>query len=146
MRPLSREMSAAEKLVLELIRAAARQKRVCPTNDIIAGRINAGPSRASNLITMLERRGLIVVHRYTASRIIVIPAEGLQTAGQPGNAHFRTRGTYVAPEREVKPVLLPSAWKAEPYVVVDRDPCFHCGARGDLGCEHQLASEPVEMA
>lgn len=33
-----------------------------------------------------------------------------------------------------------------PVVVVDRTPCFMCGTRGDIGCEHYPPSEPVTIA
>lgn len=36
--------------------------------------------------------------------------------------------------------------KASPHaVVVNRDPCWKCGVRGDFGCEHRAAVEAVPL-
>lgn len=34
---------------------------------------------------------------------------------------------------------------AGPADGVNREPCFHCGTRGDLGCKHRRAEDVVEV-
>ncbi len=137
-------LPADQERVLEMIRAAARYHRECPSNGMIAEKLGCGPSRASTLVTALERRGIIQVIRYTASRVAIIPAEGLRTAGGGGTLHWSSRGiTPIRPD--AGECRLPTAPVPDRYVVTDRDPCFFCGVRADKGCAHRAASEPVEM-
>jgi hypothetical protein len=56
--------------------------------------------------------------------------------GEPGyTANRLKRSADFIAEREAREPLRPDV------VPIDRDPCFYCGARGDLGCKHRAAAQ-----
>lgn len=121
-------MTPVEHTVLRLLKKAAAEGRICPTNSELAAAAGikslSGPARAMQL---LEADGHIIVQRFTASRIVTIVGTGLATAdpfdtlnqrrtthlrlGRPAGAH----GDAVSPATRARP-----------------DACPCCGTRPDV--------------
>ncbi|PZQ55280.1 MAG: hypothetical protein DI555_07995 [Novosphingobium pentaromativorans] len=140
--------------LLELLTRCAAEGRAAPSNaDLTAflqlDRANTVP----RIMQRLEERGLIVVERYSCSRIVTIVATGQRTAGVPGTPHWMDANRAARAEKKPKsdpaPVVRSPVIRSQPHAVsVDRDPCPRCGVRGDIGCRHsraalRLASVPV---
>lgn len=131
--------------VLNAIKRAAAAGRPCPTNDILAGIIGAGSvSTPARCIKRLERKGLISVQRGNSQRVVTVAATGQRTAGHIEHPHWRERRGMKEPVRRQYNSRL-GASEREPavpddFVPVDRTPCFRCGVRGDLGCEHHRSA------
>lgn len=135
--------------LLELLTRCAAEGRVAPSNAELTSllkleRANTVP----RIVKRLEERGLIVVERYSCSRIITIVATGQRTGGVPGTPHWldanRARPAEKKPKGDRAPVVRPPVVRTQPQPVsVDRNPCPRCGVRGDVGCRHsrQAASQ-----
>lgn len=143
-----------ETVALRLIEAAASAGVACPSNETIAHAIGAASvSTGARLVQVLERRGLIRVDRFGMARRIEVVATGDSTAAIEGAPHWSARGVRKAPPR---PRPAPNfgepdrRFRGLPPVdrFVDRDPCWRCGVRADLGCRHRPASgtAPVALA
>ena len=146
------------RTALRMLTAAANAGDPCPTNRELMEAIGAQTiSGGANVVHFLEVAGIIRVTRFSCQRQITIVATGKSTAivGKP-NRHWREAG--VQPEREaerqtrrVRTGVEDQARTSKIDVatcppILDRDPCFKCGARHDLGCVHRAASEPERLA
>ena len=79
-------LSRAEGAVLDIITAAARDGRVCPSNDEICRAMGyASTASAVRIINALADAGAIAVERYQRGRKVTIIATGESTA-QPADA------------------------------------------------------------
>ncbi|MGW8203002.1 hypothetical protein ACWGM0_10700 [Sphingomonas bisphenolicum] len=71
--------------MLRALERAANNNAPCPSNEDLSHLLGyAGPSKASDLISMLETMGFITVDRGFASRIVTIVKTGKKTAGTIG--------------------------------------------------------------
>lgn len=137
-----------ERLVLAALTEAARQGAECPSNLDLANRyFMHAPSSASAAIRTLESKGYISVTRLNTGRIVGICGTEFSTLKIAGALHWRSTaraGSIVAKiastrlvEKEKRGPHHEPAMKGE---IVRRDPCFKCGVRGDIGCQHVSAA------
>lgn len=112
-----------QTLVLDILATAARAGQPCPTNAQMALDIGAGSdSSLTQIMRDMRLNGSIKIHKQGNDRIVEIPSLGLFTAPKP-------RKTYTGN------VVL-KFMELESLQYVSRDPCFRCGVRADIGCEH----------
>lgn len=130
-----------ESVVFNMLNQAAERGDPCPSNDLICVALDASsPSRGSEVLHRLERKGLIKVERGTMSRVVTIVATGKRTAGTVADVHWRYRPENLH-RRNIKysRTRPPPPPAPKPVAVrVDRDPCPLCGIRGDIGCQHTV--------
>lgn len=93
----------------------------------LADRLGLRTQTVCDLIGRLEERRTIKVYRGRSTRIIEIAATGARTGEGPMRAQRAkvVRWHDKVEEREPEPPR------------VARDPCFRCGVRGDIGCQHR---------
>lgn len=136
-------MTPRQQTILTAITAAAETGAPCPTNDDLNEILgHSGAHDASQVLTQLEKLGLIVVTRFGCGREVFVPSTGKSTAPFTGarRPHWRlvAKADRVAPLQRAKPRPprgLPPVEILPPVVV--RDPCPRCGTRADLGCGHR---------
>lgn len=139
-----RTPTGSEDVVLAMVIKAAERGDTCPSNYELAAAIGgASASRGTEILNRLEKRGIITIERGQSSRVVTIVETGKRTAGTVGAVHWRYRPenrhrkrirysnsrTAVPAEQIPPPKMMPHT--------VSRDPCFLCGVRGDIGCQHQ---------
>jgi len=151
-------LTARQRVVLGLIEQAAIVGRYCPTNDEIADAMNASSgSYAGLVIGELETLGVIHVTRFHKLREVEIVATRARTRTVEPGAQATPRGLRPARaygHRSGDGDGDVSLFRGPPpdAQLVDRDPCWRCGARGDAGCRHQPPSgtapilQPAEPA
>ena len=130
----------AHQIVLRMIERAAASGDKCPTNADIAEAIqSASVGTSARIVGQLEKRGLIEVKRFGASRIVTVVATGAITAGLPGKQHWSARGKK--PQRPksdrkyVDPLKPDDTPQVDP-VRTERTVCFYCGTNSSVGCRH----------
>jgi hypothetical protein len=143
--------------VFRALEWAASLGQACPTNEQIAELLgHASSSIGSQMLSILQREGRIVVHRGQCSRWVTIVATGLSTA-KPATQrpHWRDRTDVRAPAaprpslprtpspRHVVRPRVQAEPEPSPSRFVDRDPCPRCRVRRDVGCQHTRA--PISM-
>ncbi|MDZ7894190.1 MAG: hypothetical protein U5M50_04030 [Sphingobium sp.] len=91
------------------------------------------------------------MQRYQASRVATVTETGRQTLRLPDRPHWRDipghkpATTMTQRKRALSArdgIVSAGAVGRDPVpesAPVDRDPCFRCGVRGDLGCKHRRA-------
>jgi hypothetical protein len=121
-----RARAESDELVYNELIRAARAGEKCPSNSKICALLGVSSvASASRIIRQLANEGRIVVKTYTTGREVHIPEIDLTMV----SATFsRTVHPTVAP-LAVSPSPLPRSH-------ISREPCFRCGVRGDIGCEH----------
>lgn len=133
----------SDDVAMKAIERAAATNAPCPQNEELAGLVGAASiSTGARLIASLERKGLIKVTRFGCRREVTIVATGASTARVEGSRtpHFSlSRARRDSPMAEPMQAISHAAAQAEQPRVY-RDPCFRCGVRGDIGCEHQRAA------
>lgn len=153
--PLGHLNTRQRQVYAALVRAAENNER-CPCNASLAALIGVlSLSGASAVIHALEHKGLIAVERFGAARRVTILATGHQTLHEGADApHWRFRpdlARHNQAPRAAGERARPATFAARPFgprlsdsdlVRVDRDPCFRCGTRADIGCRHQPACQP----
>lgn len=130
-----------ERQLLALLEAAAEAQRPAPENGELAERLGmksiSGPPA---LLKRLEARGMIRVARFSKSRQVTIVATGKATRAPAGacQPHFSLTRSAKRPATAAGTAASTPAdpGPAVSLVRVDRDPCFRCGTRRDLGCRH----------
>lgn len=134
----------AETVALAMLVNAAERGDACPSNYEIAAAVGAATaSRSTEIINRLEKRGLIQIERGQTSRVVTIVETGKRTGGKIGAVHWRYRPENIHRKRirysnyrnAVPAEMIPPP-KMLP-ATVDREPCFMCGVRGDIGCQHR---------
>jgi hypothetical protein len=140
-------MAPTDETVLRMVTEAANAAKPCPTNREIADALqlssNSGPVL---ILARLAKAGLITVEQFQCERRVTINATGRRTKVYNTQPHWRD-----VPEGERKPSTyrprprtisrVEQRVKIEHCKIVDRDPCWRCGTRGDLGCEHRKPSQ-----
>lgn len=145
-------LTVRARVVLGMLEQAALAGRKCPTNEELGDRLNSGGSYGSVVMAELEQLGVIRVTRFARGREVEIVGTALRTAPISHKRHWRDQ-----PERPkrtyVRRVALPDDEVGAHFRgdvpldrLVDRDPCWKCGVRADVGCRHRPASgtAPVE--
>lgn len=113
----------------ELVRAA-RAGEFCPTNPALAKAIGARSSSvAVRAMTDLRGRGELIVSSRQGTRVVQIVALGL-------TIRSRKTASEIAGQVEAAAALARAAKREKLPPIVDRDPCFRCGVRRDIGCPH----------
>lgn len=137
---MTRDLLPQEQAVLTAIASAAAMNGPCPSNDTLASLIGASSaSTPARCVKRLERKGVITVARGNSCRVVTVISTGAKTAGQVKSDHWRVRqpiGRRLRPRPDGREGHGP-ANSAPTFVSSDRTPCFYCGTRGDLGCEHR---------
>lgn len=114
------QQSAGDSEAFAVVRAAAEAGEPCPSRQKIAARLGVSASCVDDRLRRLEAGGRITIVRRTPL-VVTIVATGQTTSLAPAKPTDRP------------PVIVPE--------IVDREPCFRCGVRGDIGCQHR----PLEM-
>lgn len=133
-----------EERAFRILKSCAESNQKCPTNGEfceLLGMDSVGAT--SGVLSRLEKRGLISIERGQCCRVVTITETGQKTAGTVPTPHWRFNGDRIPGKylRHSKPAINADP---EPEISdlerVDRDPCFLCGTRGDVGCRHRQAA------
>ena len=137
-------LSPSARALFALISLAAEAGEACPSNRKLAGVLGfSSVGHVPAVLNRIQAAGLIRIERGATARIVTILANGKRTAGELGNLHWRYRPENKVrrhvkygegrprrgAERDAARGALPSR--------IDRDPCFYCGVRADVGCRHR---------
>jgi hypothetical protein len=116
----------SEAMVYNEIVRAARAGEPCPSNTMLCAVLGAtSVATPSRLMKRLAARGRITIKGFANGREVFIHEIGL-TLLSASSRRFLDQGETPPPRREM----------AEPTMAVFREPCFRCGVRADVGCEH----------
>lgn len=146
---MPRERYSGDEIVLRMIERAIEHGDRCPSNNEIATAVGATScSRGANILTRLERLGIISVARGGSSRVVTILATGKKTAGEVPRLHWRFRAEnahrrHVGYSMPAKGKLVDELPIEPIRMRVIRDPCPRCGTRADIGCAHHASSLTV---
>jgi hypothetical protein len=139
-------LAARQQVVLGMLEQAAAGGRKCPTNDEFGDRLNSSGSYASAVMSELQQMGIIRLERFARGREVEIVATGAKTAPVGRKLHWR-QSTDGPKRNYVRRVALPDDDDGRQFRgdlpidrYVDRDPCWRCGARADVGCRHREPS------
>lgn len=109
---------------------AARAGKACPSNSDLCRLIGAtSVSTPGHSIARMEKAGKLRVTHEGNGRQIYIVELGVTITSKTWST-TRTREQETAQFERTVARLTP------PPAPVFRDPCFRCGVRGDIGCEH----------
>lgn len=123
-------MTPNQAAVLRVIEEAIAAGEVMPTGARIATRSGVKITSVNSAIYQLVDRGVIDIANYgSGKRVVTIMATGKQTAHPDGARKVRLADT-------------PSDSFAAPEPVV---PCWQCGTRSDIGCEHMRYGKTVSI-
>ena len=112
---------------------AARAGKACPSNSDLRRLIGAtSVSTPGHSIARMEKAGKVRVTHEGNGRQIYIVELGVTITSKTWST-TRTREQETAQFERTVARLTP------PPAPVHRDPCFRCGVRGDIGCEHAPA-------
>ena len=122
----------------ELVRAALAGEP-CPTNralGIVLGMSSTFPGMMA--MRRLTAAGRIRVDSEKGSREVYIVEPGLTLLSikRQDGVQRDAEAAIARARAEAREPLPP---------VIDRTPCFRCGIRADLGCQHQAASIPYAL-
>lgn len=134
-------LSAAAKAVAAILSLAADAGEACPTNAGLAAAIGSAHVGAiPPLLNRLQAAGLIEIARGKSGRIVTLLTSGKRTAGEPKAPALRLDRHSSLP-RAAAESGRPKARQARREQIdpppTDREPCFRCGVRGDIGCVHR---------
>ncbi len=137
-------LSPSARATYAMIALAAEAGEPCPSNRIVAAALGFGSvGHVPAVLNRIQAAGLIRIERGSTSRIVTILANGKRTAGEPGAIHWRyrpenrdRRHAKYGDGRPRKRAERAAASGMRPPRV-DREPCFYCGVRGDVGCAHR---------
>ena len=138
-------LSPTQRLVLRLIEAAADAGAVCPTNNAIADSVGVEPSSVFKAVRALEDGGWIRVKSFTHGREVTVIASGRATRWDGGRVPRGRAAPLAAPAEVEEAADRPPPSRAS-LLRVDRDPCFLCGTRADLGCAHRPAAVSEDVS
>ncbi|KHA63419.1 hypothetical protein NI18_16025 [Sphingomonas sp. Ant20] len=131
-----RTAAQSRDVVYDALLRAARAGARCPTNLALAALLGVRSSSIpQKALVDLIAAGKIVVTTTPFSREILIPELGatIRASKAPDGSKRETDRAEAIARAERREPLPP---------VLDRTPCFRCGIRADLGCDHQPASAP----
>ena len=131
-----RTAAQSRDVVYDALLRAARAGARCPTNLALAALLGVRSSSIpQKALVDLIAADKIVVTTTPFSREIFIPELGatIRASKAPDGSKRETDRAEAIARAERREPLPP---------VLDRTPCFRCGIRADLGCEHQAPSVP----
>lgn len=125
------ELTFIEKEILAIISRAAEAGQACPSNTMFADL--TGSTNASEIISSLERKGMIRVQRGNSKRVVTIIATGKRTAGEIKRPHWRERAEHQGRKnaKRADRAIAGSEPMPRPEDLprVEQGSCFWCGAR-----------------
>lgn len=138
--------SAREAIVLAALIEAAAAGEPCPDNKTLAGLTGSkSSSGATDMIMALAARGLLKLERVSGARRVTIVATGQSTAALPAGRSAKLGGARRKYDKRLVDGS-PDVGERLAHRPPERDPCFRCGVRGDVGCRHQpLAMQGVGL-
>lgn len=122
-----------QRIVYDALVKAALAGEACPSNSDLCTLVGSSTvSTPAQAISLMAKAGRLRVTHCSNGREIHIIEHDVTIVS-------KTRITMLR-----KAALAPSgpaggAPAERLPAIVDRDPCFRCGVRGDIGCEHTLA-------
>lgn len=120
-------------IIYDALLRAARDGKACPSNSDLCRLIGATSiSTPAHAIARMEKAGKLRVTHEGNGREIHIVELGVTIVS-------KTWATTTTRERETAEFQRTLARLTPPPAPVYRDPCFRCGVRGDIGCEHMPA-------
>ncbi len=131
-----RTAAQSRDVVYDALLRAARAGARCPTNLALASLLGVRSySIPQKALADLIAADKIVVTTTPFSREILIPELGatIRASKAPDGSKRETDRAEAIARAERREPLPP---------VLDRTPCFRCGIRADIGCDHQPASAP----
>ncbi len=131
-----RTAAQSRDVVYDALLRAARAGARCPTNLALASLLGVRSSSIpQKALVDLIAADKIVVTTTPFSREILIPELGatIRASKAPDGSKRETDRAEAIARAERREPLPP---------VLDRTPCFRCGIRADIGCDHQPASAP----
>ncbi len=127
-------------IIYDALLQAARTGKACPSNSDLCRLIGAtSVSTPAHAIARMEKAGKLRVTHDGNGREIHIVELGLTIVSKTW-ANTSTR------ERETAQFQRTVARLTPPPAPVYRDPCFRCGVRADVGCEHTPAWARAEAS
>jgi hypothetical protein len=122
-----------EGIIYAALVGAARTGKACPSNSDLRLLIGAtSVSTPAHTVARMEKAGKLRVTHEGNGRQIYIVEIGVTITSKTWSS-TRTREQETAQFERTMARLTP------PPAPVYRDPCFRCGVRGDIGCEHAPA-------
>lgn len=117
-------MTPNQAAVFRVIEETIAANEIMPSGPEISARSGVKITSVNSAIYQLQDAGIIDIANYgSGKRVITVMATGEHTA-HPDDAK-KVRLADV-PNDSFKAILPPR-----------RDPCWQCGTRSDIGCEHQ---------
>lgn len=154
--PLRTSLTAQDLVVLAALNGAANAGSSCPSNEDIMAMTNvASPASAAAILKKLQKRGLITVERIARARRVTIVETGRQTAAVTGRPrskgagpNHRTAMAVYSARKQAERIRAEEADKLVALAIasVEREPCFRCGVRGDVGCKHRPSRSGLRSA
>jgi len=122
------QAQATQKTVYDLLVKAALAGVVCPSNLTLCEALGAtSVSTPAHAIARMAKAGRLRVKHCSNGREIYLVDLDITIVSKK-RVFTRKRNDRPAAVAADKP--MPSG------SIVSRDPCFRCGVRGDVGCEH----------
>lgn len=116
-------MTPNQSALFRVIEACAAAGEVLPAGPILAERAGLLITSVGSAIYQLQDQGVISIENVGhGKRVVTIIATGAETA--------TPEGCSKAPAIDTTSAIV-AASPPPP-----RDPCWHCGVRPDVGCEH----------
>ncbi|WP_218146910.1 hypothetical protein [Sphingobium sp. AP50] len=117
------DLTTGADVIAAVTAAAARQN--IPLMRFIAP-LSASPSRWIRDVSNAHHPREVTLARVRAL---------LEGRAIPGRQKYQPSGQYVG--RRINPDYARPGTPKVAFSPVDRDPCFKCGVRGDIGCSHR---------
>jgi len=146
-RAVTPKLSVRQRIVFGLIEQAALAGRRCPTNHELADAMNvSGAAYTGAVVGELVFLGLIRVTRHASGREVEIVATGARTAAM--DMHRAMRPQELRGPSSTLKGYAGNGYRGVPPEgqYVDRDPCWRCETRTDVGCRHRPASGTAPVA
>jgi hypothetical protein len=126
--PSAMQGQATQKVVYDLLVKAALAGDVCPSNATLCEALGAtSVSTPAHAIARMAKAGRLRVKHCSNGREIYLVDLDVTIISKK-RVFTRKRNDRPAAVAADKPMPSES--------LVSRDPCFRCGVRGDIGCEH----------
>jgi len=126
--PSAMQGQATQKVVYDLLVKAALAGDVCPSNATLCEALGAtSVSTPAHAIARMAKAGRLRVKHCSNCREIYLVDFDITIVSKK---RVFTRKRNDRPAAVAAGMPMPSA------SLVSRDPCFRCGVRGDIGCEH----------
>lgn len=117
-------------IIYDALVRAARAGEACPSNTELCRLVGATSvaTPAHSIARMAKAGKLKVTHESNGREIYIVELDVTIVSKMRTKNRTRERDTAQAERTAARTLPPPSP--------VRRDPCFRCGVRGDIGCEH----------